>query len=45
MHTIQPGESLHQISQMYGMRVQTLYDINELSEDFVPQAGILLRIR
>lgn len=44
-HTIQSGESLHQISQMYGMRVQTLYDLNMLPDDYVPQVGVQLRIR
>ncbi len=45
MHVIQPGESLHHISQMYGMRVKTLYKLNDLTEDYVLQIGSILRIR
>ena len=44
-HIVNPGESLHQISQMYGVRVKTLYDINELTEDYSPSVGDALRIR
>ena len=45
MHVVQNGESLHSISQMYGMRIQTLYELNELSEDYRVQVGARLRIR
>ena len=44
-HVVQPGESLHHISQMYGMRVKTLYKLNDLTEDYVPRIGSVLRIR
>lgn len=44
-HIVNPGESLHQISQMYGVRVKTLYDINELTADYAPRVGDALRIR
>ena len=44
-HIVNPGESLHHISQMYGMRVKTLYKLNDLTEDYVPRIGSVLRIR
>lgn len=45
MHVIQPGESLHYIAQMYGMRVSTLYKLNNLTMDAIPIVGSALRIR
>lgn len=44
-HVIQPGESLYDIAQKYAMRVETLYKINKLSEDYAPQVGHELLIR
>ena len=45
IHAIQIGESLHDISQMYGMQIVTLYKLNKLPEDYTPEVGALLRIR
>lgn len=44
-HTVRPGESIHSISQQYGMRMKTLYRLNHLPDDYVPRAGARLRIR
>ena len=44
-HTIKSGESVYSIAQQYGMRVETLYDINKLSSDYVPKVGDSLLIR
>ena len=44
-HIIKPGESIYTIAQLYGMRVETLYRINKLSEDYIPNVGGALLIR
>ena len=44
-HVIQPGESMHDIAQKYGMRLSTLYNINNLEPNFIPRAGRQLRLR
>lgn len=44
-HVIQSGESMHDIAQKYGMRLSTLYDINNLERNFVPRPGHQLRLR
>ena len=44
-HVIQPGESMHDIAQKYGMRLSTLYNLNNLEPSFVPRAGRQLRLR
>ena len=44
-HKIMPGESIYTISQKYGVRIKTLYDINYLKPSHVPTVGDLLLIR
>lgn len=44
-HTVQPGESIHSISQQYGMRMKTIYKLNDLPYDYVPTIGEKLIIR
>lgn len=44
-HVIQPGESMHDIAQKYGMRLSTLYNINNLEPNFIPRTGRQLRLR
>jgi LysM repeat protein len=44
-HLVQVGESMHSISQKYGMRVKSLYRINKKKEDYVPAEGDVLKLR
>lgn len=44
-HVVQIGESMHSISQKYGMQVKKLYKINKRKEDYVPVEGDVLRLR
>lgn len=44
-HEVQPGESLHSISQMYGMKMKTLYKVNELPWGYAPKVGDRLLLR
>lgn len=43
-HVVQPGESMYNIAQRYGIRLKSLYKLNSLSEDYVPQTGNMLRV-
>ncbi len=45
VHTVKAGESLHSISQTYGMRMKKLYKLNNLPEDYSVRTGERLRIR
>lgn len=45
VHRVKSGESLYSISQMYGMRIKTLYKLNKLPDNYRVQAGDLLKIR
>lgn len=40
-----PGDSMHSISQLKGIQIKTLYQLNNKSEDYVLETGTLLRIR
>lgn len=44
-HKVQPGESLYDIAQHYGVRLYSIYQLNALSPDYVPQVGDLIWLR
>ena len=44
-HTVKGGESMHSISQQYGMRVKSLYKLNKLKNDYIPKPGDILKVR
>lgn len=44
-HTVQVGESIHSIAQRYGIQLDALYRLNNLSEDYSPMEGDILRLR
>lgn len=44
-HIVKAGESLHSISQMYGMRMKTLYKVNCLPIEYTPKPGDALLLR
>ncbi|MDR1500482.1 MAG: glucosaminidase domain-containing protein [Tannerellaceae bacterium] len=44
-HVVQIGESMHSISQRYGMKVKNLYKLNKKKEDYVPITGDVLKLR
>lgn len=44
-HTLQPGESLHDVSQKYGIKLKRLLSRNKISGERVPRAGDVLRLR
>jgi hypothetical protein len=46
VYTLKEGESLHTVSQTYGIRLKNLYKMNHLQpQDAAPQAGTILRLR
>lgn len=44
-HVVQIGESMHSISQKYGIRLKNLYKMNKKKEDYIPEEGDVLRLR
>lgn len=44
-HVVQIGESMHSISQKYGIQVKSLYKINKKSKDYTPEEGDVLKLR
>lgn len=43
-HIVRPGESMHSISQLYGIRLRNLYIMNKLDADYSPKVGDQLRV-
>ncbi|MDR2534183.1 MAG: glucosaminidase domain-containing protein [Tannerellaceae bacterium] len=44
-HIVQIGESMHSISQQYGIQVKSLYKLNKKKADYIPTEGDVLRLR
>lgn len=45
IHTVQAGETMHEISQMYGIRLGVLYRINNIEKGTEPATGTDLKLR
>lgn len=45
LHVVRDGDSMHSISQHYGMRLKNLYKLNKKDGDYVPMVGDMLRLR
>jgi LysM repeat protein len=44
-HVVKIGESMHSISQKYGLQLSRLYKMNKKKEDYVPIEGDILKLR
>lgn len=44
-HVVQVGESMHSISQLYGIQIKSLYKLNKKDKDYVPEEGDVLKLR
>jgi len=44
-HVVQVGESMHSISQKYGIKVKNLYKMNKKDFEYVPVEGDVLKLR
>jgi LysM repeat protein len=44
-HKVQIGESMHSISQKYGIQIKSLYKLNKKKDDYIPSEGDVLKLR
>ncbi len=44
LHTVRPGESMYSIAQLYGIRLKSLYKMNNLEPDHTIRVGEQLRV-
>ena len=44
-HIVLIGESMHSISQKYGLKVKNLYKMNKRNYEYVPEEGDVLKLR
>ncbi|MGV8962580.1 MAG: glucosaminidase domain-containing protein [Candidatus Saccharimonadaceae bacterium] len=44
-HIVEIGESMHSISQKYGLKVKNLYKMNKRNYEYVPEEGDVLKLR
>ena len=44
-HTVRVGDSMHSISQLYGVQMESLYKLNKKSYNYVPSVGERLRLQ
>ena len=45
IHIVEPNQSMFDIAQLYGIRLEYLYKLNNVGPDYAPQVGDILRIR
>ena len=45
IHIVEVNQSMFDIAQLYGMRLENLYKLNKLNLNYTPQVGDILRIR
>ena len=45
VHVVQNGESIHSISQLYGMKMKSIYKLNKIRDGYVPKPGDTLKVR
>jgi hypothetical protein len=45
VHIVKNGESLHSISQLYGMNLKSLYKLNKIKDSYTPKPGDTLKVR
>lgn len=45
VHVVREDDSMHSISQLYGIRLKNLYKLNKKSGEYVPQVGDLIWLR
>jgi hypothetical protein len=44
-YIVKVGDSMHSISQKYGIRLKSLYRLNRIKSDYIPAEGDVLRLR
>ncbi|MEG1643736.1 MAG: glucosaminidase domain-containing protein [Bacteroidales bacterium] len=43
-HSVSEGESMHSISQKYGIKLSSLYKLNKKGKDYLPEEGDVLKL-
>jgi len=44
-YVVKVGDSMHSISQLYGVKVKNLYKMNKLDDEYIPTEGDVLKLR
>ena len=44
-YVVKDGDSMHSISQIFGIRLKNLYKMNRKDADYVPEVGDVLKLR
>ncbi len=44
-HKVKKGDSMYKIAQKYGIRLKSLYELNDLSYAYIPEIGHILNLR
>ncbi|GEM_PF-157173 len=44
-HIVQPNQSMYDIAQLYGIKLKTLLNANNLPHNFVPREGMVIKLR
>ena len=44
-YIVRDGDSMHSISQKFGIRLKNLYKMNKLDDEYVPEVGDRLKLR
>ncbi len=44
-HVVREGESVYSISQIYGMKLKSIYKLNKLKDNYIPIPGDILKVR
>ena len=44
-YIVRIGDSMHDISQRFGIRLDRLYKLNDKDDEYVPEEGDILRLR
>lgn len=45
VYIVKDGDSMHTISQKYGIRLKNLYKMNRKDDEYIPEVGDRLRLR
>ena len=45
VHVVQIGESMHSISQLYGVQLSYIYKVNKKDKEYIPVEGAILKLR
>ena len=44
-YVVRIGDSMHSISQQFGIQMKSLYKLNKKDKDYIPEEGDVLKLR